>query len=129
MSQLLSANQIYAKAKPGKSFSDWIACEKNEYGNKINTGKIAGQMPFINWLNQKWKMKMKSADGIVGGIADIITKTGEKLGQATEQVTSPVYKPKTNTILGLKKGTFYALLGITLLVGSYSIYVYVKNKK
>lgn len=133
----LSANQIYNLSKEKISFAEWIDREKKEYISKVENRKITTNLPFLTWLNRKWYMKLnasKSADGttiaenIAGSISDVITKTKEKITGSSATTDTSQNQTKPETILGLKKGTFYIVTGLTILTIAYITYRIIKNK-
>jgi hypothetical protein len=130
---MLSANQLYNLSECKCTFVDWINDQKAEFNYNIQNGKIKTLIPFITWLNQKYA-KNKSADGsgLVDSLADIITKSGEKINQNDSTMVINDNISTTNlqggkTILGLKRTTFYTIIGIAIVVTGIAIYVSSKN--
>ena len=131
--QNLTLNQIHRKFQIRKPFMDWTSDEKTEYLDKLNKGKIAGQLPFEAWVNQKYRMKEKyhnAADGTAAGdiIGKILNKVTGDTTDADEQVTD-ISTTYSKTILGMKPLVFWSVTTVILFAVGYGIYQYVESNK
>ncbi len=126
----ISLNQMYKQsgaADSGVSYKDWIASEERLYNQKIESGKIKGQMPFNFWMQARWQGKL-NASGILEQLKDIGKESLEKVAGIQKPGTATPATPATyiapeKRILGMKPVIFWSL---TAVAGIAAIYVTVK---
>jgi hypothetical protein len=138
----LSFNQMYKQSgasEMGLSYKDWIAGEEKLYNDKVEAGKITGQITFNRWMELRWQGKMNNATGKLGqtlkdigkeALNKVINKGGTTTDASKTSTTSATdYTEPEKRILGMKPFVFWSITTVLALAATYGTIKIIRKAK